>query len=92
MARVFFTHTEAEFKIGRKVWVKVSNLYDVKKGLLGTVSQEVCLDRGANGFGVRVDWKLPSSGPAAMMTVFTKSEYEIYLNEEPESPPKITYD
>jgi len=92
MERVFFTITEAKANVGRKVWVKVDSLYDVKKGISGTVSGVVCLNESVNGFGVRVDWKLPPSGFGAIMTVFTKNEYECYLAEEPESSPKIAID
>jgi hypothetical protein len=92
MERVFFTLTEANAKIGRKVWVKVNNLYDVKKGIPGTVMRAVCLDQSVDGFGVWVDWKLPPSGLGAIMTVFTKNEYECYLNEEPELSTEIGYD
>ena len=90
MELVFFSSAEANAKVGKKVWVKVNNLYDLKKGFLGTVMKSVCLDQSANGFGVKVDWQVSPSG--AIMTVFTKNEYECYLNEEPESFLKIDYD
>jgi len=92
MERLFFTLAEADAKVGRKVWVKVNNLYDVRKGILGTVMKTVYLDQSGNGFGVWVDWKLPLSGFGAIMTVFTKNEYECYLNEEPELSIAIAYD
>ena len=92
MELVFFSPAEAKSKVGRKVWVKVNNLYDVRKGLSGTVMRTVSLDQGAKGYGVRVDWKSPSSGSGAIMTVFTKNEYECYLNEEPELSIAIAYD
>ena len=92
MERVFFTLAEANAKVGRKVWVKVNNLYDVRKGLSGTVMRTACLDQSVKGYGVRVDWKLPASGSSAIMTVFTKNEYECYLNEEPELSIAIAYD
>jgi hypothetical protein len=93
MERDFFSLAEANAKVGRKVWVKVDNLYDVRKGVPGTVSRAICLDERVNGFGVRVDWKqTPSSILGRMMTVFTKNEYDRYLTEEPESSAKIAYD
>ena len=92
MERVFFTLAEANEKVGRKVWVKVDNLYDVRKGLPGTVMKTACLNQSVKGFGVRVDWKLPPSGSGAIMTMFTKNEYECYLNEEPALDIEIAYD
>ena len=92
MELVFFSPAEAKSKVGRKVWVKVNNLYDVRKGTPGTVMTSICLDQSANGFGVRVDWKLPPSGLGAVMTVFTKNEYECYLNEGPALDTGIAYD
>jgi len=92
MERVFFSASEANGKVGKKVWVKINNLYDVKKGLPGTVIMAICLDQSTDGVGVRVDWKSTPSGSDAIMTVFTKNEYECYLNEEQGLDLRMTFD
>ena len=92
MERVYFTLAEADSKVGRKVWVKVNNLYDLRNGIPGTVMKTVNLEQSINGFGVWVDWKPPPSDSGAIMTVFTKNEYECYLNEGPELSITIAYD
>jgi hypothetical protein len=92
MEHLFFSLEEANAKIGKKVWVKVHNLYTVKIGITGTVTMAVCLDQVADEFGVRVDWKLPLSASDTIITVFTKNEYQSYLNEEADLPPRITSD
>jgi hypothetical protein len=91
MERVFFSLSEANTKVGRKVWVKVNNLY-INKGVPGTVVGSVCLDDRVKGFGMRIQWNSSRSGSDAVTTVFTKNEYENYLNEEHASDPRITFD
>ena len=73
MLSKYFTKTEADSKIGKKIETLV-NFYEVPKGTVGTVYESYEAD---GGYGIMIHWDLQES----IDDGFSKDEYVEFLKE-----------